>query len=188
MMDCRVKPGNDAVRNHELATGQAIGAAGELLVQARLLVRGWTTGNVNSGGMMNAPAIDLVAMKGKHTVKIAVKSTGHGVSSVQWGIKEGSNSLFKGNVLPDFVIFVWFADCHELDQCRIFIVPAKIVARDVLKAHAFFHTHLKRDGSPRKGVGHVVITWLGNDTEKSNSRNFASKWKKFEEAWHILEK
>lgn len=35
-----------------------------LIVQARLLVRGWTTGNVNTGGMVNAPAIDLLAMKG----------------------------------------------------------------------------------------------------------------------------
>ena len=47
-----------------MARGQAIGSAGELIVQARLLVRGWTTGNVNAGGMMNAPAVDLVALKG----------------------------------------------------------------------------------------------------------------------------
>jgi Holliday junction resolvase len=54
---------------------QAIGAAGELIVQAKLLLRGWTAGNVNTGGMMNAPAIDLFAAKGSRTLRIAVKTT-----------------------------------------------------------------------------------------------------------------
>jgi len=49
---------------------QAIGSAGELIVQARLLVRGWTTGNVNTGGMVNAPAIDLLAMKGSRKRRV----------------------------------------------------------------------------------------------------------------------
>lgn len=170
-----------------MATHQAIGAAGELVAQARLLVRGWIAANVNSGGMNNAPAVDLVAMKGKRTVKIAVKATGHGVNTVQWGIKPGSRSLFKGDTRPDFVIFVWFANSQNLDRCRLFIVPSKRVDRDVLKAHAFFHTHLKRGGTPRKGTNHVVISWIGNDTDKSRSRNFASKWKAFEDAWDLLE-
>ena len=42
---------------------QAIGSADELIVQARLLVRGWMVSNVNIGGMMNAPAVDLLAAK-----------------------------------------------------------------------------------------------------------------------------
>lgn len=65
---------------------QAIGAAGELIIQARLLVRGWTTGNVNSGGMMNAPAVDLLAAKGSETIRIAVKTTGHGGQNAQWSV------------------------------------------------------------------------------------------------------
>jgi hypothetical protein len=43
-------------------------------------------------------------------------------------------------------------------------------------------------GSPRKDNGLVAIWWLGNDTEKSISRNFAAKWKKYEDAWNLLEK
>jgi len=74
---------------------QATGSAGELIVQARLLVRGWTTGNVNTGGMMNAPAIDVFAVKQNRTIKITVKATGHGPSSVQWNKTPGTHTLFK---------------------------------------------------------------------------------------------
>jgi len=40
----------------------------------------------------------------------------------------------KGEVRPDFVIFVWFSDT-DLDDCRIFVVPAEVADRDVLKSH-----------------------------------------------------
>ena len=64
----------------------AIGAAGELIVQARLLIRGWTASNVNTGGMVNAPAIDIFAAKGSRTLRIAVKATEHNNENVQWSV------------------------------------------------------------------------------------------------------
>src|SRR5262245_43432010 len=87
---------------------RAVGSAGEHIVQARLLVRGWTTGNVNTGGMMSAPAVDLLAAKGSQNIRIAVKTTGHGGANAQWSVKEdwATTTLFKGDVRPDFVIFV----------------------------------------------------------------------------------
>jgi hypothetical protein len=171
-----------------MAQSQAIGAAGELIVQARLLVRGWITGNVNSGGMMNAPAVDLVAMKAKKTIKIAVKSTGHNSTTAQWAIREGANSLYKGDAHPDFVIFVWFVDPAAPDLCRTFVVSAQTVSDDVLKAHRHFHSRLTRAGTQPKGADHVVIRWNGRDTERSKSHNFAEKWKKYEDAWELLER
>lgn len=169
-----------------MAASQAIGSAGELIVQARLLVRGWIAGNVNSGGMRNAPAIDLVAMKGRRTCRIAVKSTGHGGTSVQWNLKPGWTTLFKGQELPNFVIFVWFHNRKLLDDCKIFVVPAKRVNRDVLKSHLFWHSHKRRDGLARKNTGHVAIWWTGNDTPKSLSRGYARKWKIYEDNWAQL--
>jgi hypothetical protein len=160
-----------------MARSQAIGSAGELIVPARLLVRGWTTGNVNTGGMMNAPAIDLFAAMGKNTLRIAVKATGHGQSSVQWGMKPDWKTLFKGDDRPDFVVFVWFTDKVRLDDCRIFVVPARVVDRDVRKVHKFWHSFKRRDGKPRKDTGHVAIWWIGNDIDKSTSRNFAKNGK-----------
>jgi len=46
----------------------------------------------------------------------------------------------------------------------------------------------KRDGTPRKGAGHVVIKWDGKDTEKNRSGNFAHKWRKYADAWDLLER
>lgn len=51
-----------------MPSSQAVGAAGELIAQARLLSRGWTVGNVNSGGYQNAPAVDLIAAKGERKI------------------------------------------------------------------------------------------------------------------------
>ena len=136
---------------------------------------------------MNAPAIDLLAAKGNLNLRIAVKATGHGQTSVQWGMKPDCRTLFKGDVRPDFVIFVWFTDTDRLDDCRIFVVPADVVDSDVLTAHQFWHTHLRRDGEPRKDTGHVAIWWDGNDNEKNTSRGFAAKWTKYESAWDLLE-
>jgi hypothetical protein len=165
---------------------QATGSAGELIAQARLLVRGWTTGNVNTGGMMNAPAIDLFAAKQNRTIKIAVKATGHGQSSIQWSKAPGTHTLFKGDVRPDFVIFVWFSDT-DLDDCRIFIVPANVVDRDVLDSHRHWHSYKRRDGTPRKDSGHCSINWDGKDTDTNISHGFAVKWKQYENAWDLLD-
>ncbi len=136
---------------------------------------------------MNAPAIDIFAAQGKRTVRIAVKATGHGHSSVQWSTKPDRQTLFKGDVRPDFVIFVWFSDRGHLDDCRIFVVPASVVDRDVLQAHKFWHSHKRRDGMPRKDTGHVSIDWDGNDTDTNTSRGFAVKWKEYEDAWNLLD-
>jgi hypothetical protein len=167
---------------------KAIGSAGELIVQARLLVRGWTTGNVNTGGMMNAPAIDLLAMKGSRKIAVAVKTTGHRAPSVQWQVKPGGwTTLFKGDERPDFVVFVWFTNPDALDDCRVFVVPAQVVDADVLQAYLHWHNFPKRDGSPVADKGYVVISWTGNDTERDISRGFAEKWAKYENAWSLLD-
>ena len=166
---------------------KAIGSAGELIVQARLLVRGWTTGNVNTGGMMNAPAIDLLAMKGSRKIAMAVKTTGHAVPSVQWQAKPAWTTLFKGAERPDFVIFVWFTSRTALDDCRLFIVPANVVDYDAHKVHLHWHKFPKRDGTPMVDKGYVVISWTGNDTERNIGNGFAEKWAEYENAWRLLD-
>jgi len=166
---------------------RAIGSAGELIAQARLLVRGWTVGNVNTGGMMNAPAVDLLAAKGSRTIRIAVKATGHGSQNVQWSVDQNWTTLFRGDVRPDFVVFVWFNDTNQLDSCRIFVVPAKVVDAAVRESHLYWHKFPRRDGAARKKSRHTALTWTGNDTETNISRGFAFKWAKYENAWGLLE-
>ncbi len=165
---------------------QAIGAAGELIVQARLLVRGWIAGNVNSGGMMNAPAIDLLAAKGSKTIRIAVKTTGHGGQNSQWSVKPDWKTLFKGDVRPDFVIFVWFTTRELPDECRIFIVPADVVDDDLRKCVQHWHKHPRRDGDPHKKSTHAAFSWTGKPTKGNIARGFAKKWANYENAWESL--
>jgi hypothetical protein len=167
---------------------QAIGSAGELIVQARLLVRGWTTGNVNSGGMLNAPAIDLLGAKGSRNIRIAVKTTGHGGANAQFSVDPNWTTLFKGGVRPDFVIFVWFTKRGAPDACRIFVVPARVVDTELLKCHRHWHKYPKRDGSPRTKSKHVAFSWTGNPTEGNIARGFADRWAKYENAWDLLER
>jgi hypothetical protein len=94
---------------------------------------------------------------------------------------------FKGDVRPDFVIFGWFSSIDNLDECKIFIVPAKIVDHDVLESHNHWHRYSKRDGQPRTDSGHLSIDWSGRDTETNIFRGFAVKWEEYAEAWHLLE-
>jgi hypothetical protein len=168
---------------------RAVGPAGEHIVQARLLVREWTTGNVNTGGMMNAPAVDLLAAKGSQNIRIAVKTTGHGGANAQWSVKEdwATTTLFKGDVRPDFVIFVWFNNREMLDACRIFVVPAGVVESALRESHEHWHRYMRRDGLPRKKSTHAAFTWTGKPTAGNIGRGFAEKWAKYEDAWESLE-
>ena len=87
------------------------------------------------------PAVDILAMKGRRTVRLAVKASGG--NSVQWSAKPGWTTLFKGTERPDFVIFVWFFDKKDIDARRIFIVPARVVDRQVYNSHEHYHRFKK---------------------------------------------
>src|SRR6516225_3842270 len=66
------------------------------------------------------------------------------------------------------LFFAWFSNTN-LDDCRIFIVPANVVDRDVLDSHKHWHSYKRRDGTPRKDSGHVSINWDGKDTDTNIS-------------------
>ena len=79
----------------------------------------------------------------------AVKTTGHRSQNMQWGVDEDWTTLFKGDVRPDFVVFVWFSDSKNPDVCRIFVVPADIVDAAARESHLHWHKYPRRDGSRR---------------------------------------
>jgi hypothetical protein len=154
-----------------------------------LLVRGWIVGNVNSGGMMNAPAVDLFAAKGPQNIRIAVKTTGSSSDTAQWSVKQdwATTSLFKGDTKPDFVAFVWFTSRKNPDACRTFVVPASVVEDTLREGNEHWHRYPKRDGTPRKRSRHTALRWMGKDTETNIGHGFAEKWAKYEDAWDLLE-
>ena len=113
---------------------------------------------------------DLIAAKGSRNVRIAVKATGHGSQNVQWSVPQDWTTLFKGDVWPDFVVFVWFNDPKKIDACRIFVVPAEVVNATARECHLHWHRYPRGDGSPRKNSRHMALTWTGNDTEGNKSQ------------------
>ena len=171
---------------------QLTGAAGEALAQAHLLVRGWIAGNINASVKNNA-GFDLTATKDGHTLTIAVKTIGRGSTQAQWsgtpGKTASAETIFRGETRPDFVVFVWFVgDGSDPMEHRVFVVPAGVVDRDVLRAHRHWFQFPKRDGGERKQGGHIAIGFLGRDTETNIANGFAEKWQKYEGAWGLLEK
>jgi hypothetical protein len=106
--------------------------------------------------MMNAPAVDLVAMRGTTNVRIAVKTSGLS-GNMQWTQKPGWTTLFKGDTRPDFVFFVWFSDKTRCDAYRLFIVPTDVVDRAALQSHNLWHSLPRRDGKPRKLAPHCML-------------------------------
>jgi hypothetical protein len=116
-----------------------------------------------------------------------VKTTGHGGQNAQWSVPLNWTTLFKGDVRPDFVIFVWFTNPNALDECHVFIVPADVVDTALIDGTRHWHKFLRRDGTPRKQSRHTAFSWTGRDTEVNITRGFAEKWKKYEDAWNLLE-
>lgn len=94
--------------------------------------------------------------------------------------------MFKGDVRPDFVIFVWFTSREKPDECRIFIVPADVVDADLLDCHRHWHQYLRRDGDPRARSNHAAFSWTGKPTVGNIARGFAEKWARYEDAWGSL--
>jgi hypothetical protein len=133
--------------------------------------------------MMNAPAVDLLAMRGTRKLAIAVKTTGLGSTISVWNMKPGWTTLFKGDVRPDFVVFVRFV---TFDNCRVFVVPADVVDRDVYEVHSHWHSHPKLDGTARATTSHVAITWTAKCTSGNIARGFAERWSQYEDAWESM--
>jgi hypothetical protein len=136
-----------------------------------------------------AGAAALLHLQNVGSLRIAVKATGHNNANVQWSVPTNWTTLFKGDVRPDFVIFVWFTNPNNLDECRIFIVPADVVDNTLIEGHRQRHKFPRRDGTPRKRSKHTAITWTGNPNPARGviNRGMERQWAKYENAWDLLE-
>src|SRR5258707_13368687 len=69
-------PARGPAMTHTQRIAQAVGSAGEHVVQARLLVRGWIVGNVNSGGGVDAPPRQIFTPRSPPKLRLAPQTTG----------------------------------------------------------------------------------------------------------------
>ncbi|MDE2383523.1 MAG: hypothetical protein KGO53_02800 [Alphaproteobacteria bacterium] len=155
-----------------------LGAIGEELVKYNLLARDWDVINLNAVGN-NRPNADLLAVKGKHVVRIQVKTSKYrDAVQLGWIGEEGSNVNSKIGEPADFFALVG----HEApNNYTIVIVPASHM-KDWESRNRTAHAAHGRMKNP----GYV---YFGDRTRKTKFEinQSGAEFAEFVDAWHILE-
>ena len=97
--------------------GSLIGNAGEYYVMAELLKRGV----VAALAPRNAPAFDILATRGKRTVKIRVKTKSQQYRVWQWVVKKDGSIFRDLSQDDDFTVLVDLAE--ETKDLKFYVVP-----------------------------------------------------------------
>lgn len=164
-------------------TFQQVGAFGERAVEAELLRNGWTPANVNST-VKNAKDYDIIAYKGHMEVRLRVKACRHDQPGFQFGgLTEVETEGFPKN---DFTVLVRMGRDRSKDQ--FYVVPTAVVRKQI-RQHADDYLSIpKKDGDPRKNLGHWTLH-LGDlkSGKERSSHGYAKRWAQFLEGWPLLD-
>jgi hypothetical protein len=166
-----------------MARSVNMGNAGEHLVMAELLARGHHVAMADRGN----PAFDILTLIDGVYSSLRVKTTTG--EHLQWSVKKDGSvflDLDSRKNPRDFVVLVQMVGGPR--NAVLYVVPTKIVEGALRKTYAYWMKFPKRDGSPRKVSSHRGLGLAGRDTETNISAGFATKWAKYREAWHLLEK
>lgn len=166
------------VKPREFGAYDRIGAIGEELVKYHLLARGWDVINLNLIGN-NKPNADLLAVKGKHVVRLQVKSSRYKDWVHLGWIMEGKTNVNGRKGDPaDFFIFVGHVNP---DEKSIHVMPAGKVKeweRRNLLAHK---AHGRKNNS-----GYIYFGEKTRRTKFEVNRG-GTEFLEFRNAWHLLE-
>jgi hypothetical protein len=164
---------------------QLVAAFGEKAVEAELLRRGWSTANANIS-VKNSADFDIFAQK--HTpqtvINVRVKTCGTGVNSFAFGLRRGEEVKTTGLSKNDFTILVVKAKNHSAD--KFFILPTKILRRDLAKYRRIYLNTPKRDGTARLDSGRYDLRLASRKTKYAGA-GFETKWNTYLNNWDILE-
>lgn len=156
----------------------SIGNAGEYLVAAHLLMRGFHGGFADRGNR----AFDLITRKGDSFAGLRVKTSTHPATRFTWTArKDGRVFLEMGK--RDFVVMVYLPK-KQIAAARFWIVPTPIVDQTLRDCHDGWLASTRRDGEPHKETALRGFTMTGDP--KSYRAGFQEKWKQYEDAWHLL--
>lgn len=153
------------------------GNAGEHLVMAHLLVRGFQAFHADRGN----PAFDISVVDGDCHSLIRVKTTTS--DSLVWSRKrDGTTSLdIRSN--GDFCAIVDLR--NGVAAASIYIVPTPVVRDALAEARRYWNAGVKQDGSKRKdGTGQRL--WLNDRTDRHAYEGFQAKWAPFRDNWDLL--
>jgi len=170
--------------NSEL-TPQRVGAFGERSVEAELLRRGWIPANVNPT-VKNAADYDIFAYKDPIEVHIRVKTCGPHQPGFQFGGFKGEIET-SGIRKNDFTVLVRMGSVDRSGD-QFYIVPTIVVRKQLKKHRGHYLQTPKRDGQPRKDLGHwtMHLAELRNG-EVRPSHGLEQRWLQYLGNWKILE-
>lgn len=155
-----------------------IGAVGEELTKYHLLVRGWDVINLNLIGN-NKPNADILAVKGKHAIRLQVKTSRYR-DWVQLGwISEGKTNI-NGRIGDKADFFVMIGHPSPSD-CSIHVIPVNYLKdweNRCLKAHL--------EIGRKKNSGYVYFGEKERNTSFDINRS-GIEFAKFRDAWHLLD-
>lgn len=159
------------------------GNAGEHLVAAVLLARGHHAAMADRGN----PAYDILSRYKGVSSAIRVKTSSS--KSFQWTAKsEGLYLEYDPSDDSDFVVLVAFCGSSNPRDAEIYVIPTRVVVDDIEQTACHYYSFPKRDGTRRKVTNQRVIRLDGYDRPDNVSYNFGEKWRRYREAWHLLER
>ncbi len=161
---------------------QQIGRMGELVVELELISRGWTVGNFNAS-MNNSAGWDIFAAGSGRSIKIRVKAKRPGTDCFRWSAK-ADGSILLGVANDDDTDFVAAVDFQESGGYSVYILPSVIVENALRENHAAYLAQPKRDGSAKKDSSQRNL--FMNERMDRPGHGYLREWKKYRNAWNIL--
>ena len=157
------------------------GNIGEYLVMADLLYYGF---DAYIGNRNNA-AFDIAcwAKQTNRASRVRVKTTSN--SSAAWTVKKSGEIFLDLQDNDDFVAIVDIAKGTRLRST--YIVPTIVVLECLQSDHAFYVSHAKKDGTPRKqeqGMRNLCLH--GEERLTDRCYGYDKKFSKYLEAWDQL--
>jgi hypothetical protein len=154
------------------------GNAGEHLVMAHLLIRGFQAFMADRGN----PAFDIsVVHKDKHSL-LRVKVTR--TDSVIWTRKKTGETFLDLREQGDFCCVVDFRE-NDPASAKFYLIPTKVVQAAIDAGRKYWMSSLKKDGSERvDSTGQRL--WLNDRVDRHVYEGFEIKWKQYLGAWDLL--
>jgi hypothetical protein len=157
------------------------GNAGEHLVMAELLVRGFDAFLADRAN----PAFDIacVAKETRRATRLRVKTTANG--EAVWTVKKTGVFLdFLKEAMDDFVII---CDIRRgIRGADIYVVPTTVVEQDIILDHAAYIAHPGKRGQARKDSALRVMRFFGEPRSENQAYGYQDKYGQYRDAWDLL--
>jgi hypothetical protein len=164
-----------------VVVSSAKGNLGEHIIMAELIYHGFHAFMADRGN----PAFDvstLWAGSGRSTL-IRVKTTSN--HSAVWTVKKSGLIFLDQQEEDDFVAIVDIG--NGLRERDVYIVPTDILLNALQADHAFYVSHPKKDGTPRKSEqGMRNICFYGEEKPTDRGYGYQHKFAEYREAWDQL--